>query len=53
MQTDIFMNNMLRNHDPQSNSLFGIKVLPVSNITTVERDCGEAIEKDGYGTGAA
>jgi len=53
MQTDIIINNILRNNDPQSNSLFGVNILTNANITIVERDCGESIEKDGYGTGAA
>ena len=43
IQTDIFMNNILRNNDSQSNSLFGVKILTDVNITIVERDCGEAI----------
>jgi len=53
MQTDIFMNNILRQNDPQYNSAFGVNILTDANITIVERDCGEAIEKNGYGTGAA
>ena len=43
IQTDVFMNNILRNNDSQSNSLFGVKILTDVNITIVERDCGEAI----------
>jgi hypothetical protein len=43
IQTDIFMNNILRNNDSQSNSLFSVKILTDVNITIVERDCGEAI----------
>ncbi|XP_052086094.1 cartilage acidic protein 1-like [Mytilus californianus] len=53
MQTDIFMNNILTDSKPQPNYLYGVKVLLDSNITIVERDVGEAIEKEGYGTGAA
>lgn len=53
MQADIFMNNILTDNKPQPNSLFGVKVLPDFNISIVERDCGEATEKEGYGTGAA
>ncbi|VDI57961.1 Hypothetical predicted protein [Mytilus galloprovincialis] len=53
MQTDIFMNNILTGSQPQPNYLYGVKVLLDSNITIVERDIGEASEKEGYGTGAA
>lgn len=53
MQTDIFMNNILTDSRPRPNSLFGVKVLPDFNITVVERDCGEAVEREGFGTGAA
>ena len=45
IQTDIFMKNILRNNDSQSNSLFGVNHLTNVNITIVERDCGEAIAK--------
>ena len=45
MQTDIFMINILKNNDSQSNSLFGVIIMTDANITIVERDCGEVIAK--------
>jgi hypothetical protein len=40
MQTDIFMNNILRKNYPQSNSVFDVNILTDANITIVEHDCG-------------